>query len=64
MKIFRKIIQFFKEAKTELSKVVWPTKKEAIKMTIMVIIGSIFVAIFLGSFDFLFMKIVEFILKK
>jgi preprotein translocase subunit SecE len=45
------IINFLTEVKTELSKVVWPTKKETIRYTFTVIIFSIVVALLLGLAD-------------
>ncbi len=52
--MFYKIIQFLKEAKSELLKVNWPTKKQAINYTMLVIGISIAVAIFLGGLDYVF----------
>ena len=49
-----KIIQFLKEAKTELLKVNWPTKQQTINYTLIVIGISIAIAVFLGSLDYLF----------
>lgn len=49
-----KAIQFFKEAKAEISKVNWPSKKETINYTLVVIGISIAVALFLGGLDYLF----------
>ncbi|MFA5031339.1 MAG: preprotein translocase subunit SecE [Patescibacteria group bacterium] len=40
-----------KQSKDELKKVVWPTKKEVIRNTLMVIGISLFVAVFLGLLD-------------
>ena len=57
-----KLIKYLIEAKQELKKVTWPTKKETIKNTMLVIGISIGVAIFLGSLDYLFNWIVELIL--
>lgn len=54
-----KIIQFFKEAKVELMKVNWPTKKQTMNYTVVVIGISLGTAIFLGGLDYFF----EFILK-
>ena len=47
----KKIIQFLKESKVELSKVIWPTKKETIHLTLIVIAIVLFVAIIIGLFD-------------
>lgn len=47
-----KIVSYIKESKDELKKVVWPSRKETIKYTILVIGISIATAIFLGAVDF------------
>lgn len=49
-----KVSQFLKEAKAELMKVNWPTRKQAINYTLIVIGISLAVAFFLGSLDYLF----------
>lgn len=54
MRFLDKITQFLKEVYQELKKVSWPTKKEVIKHTLIVIGLSLGVAIFLGGLDFLF----------
>ena len=54
-----KIVQFLKEAKAELQKVNWPTKKQTINYTLIVIGISLAISLFLGGLDFSF----EFILK-
>jgi len=43
----------------ELKKVVWPTREETRRLTIMVIIISITIGIFLGAVDFGFTRIVD-----
>lgn len=45
------IFNFLGEVKTELGKVVWPTKKETLKYTVTVIIFSVAVALILGLAD-------------
>ncbi len=47
-----KLIQYFIDSKAELKKVSWPTKKETIKSSILVIVISLLTAIFLGAVDF------------
>jgi len=54
MEFLNKIINFLKEVKTEIKKVNWPTKKETLRYTLIVIGVSIVVAIFLGGLDFVF----------
>ncbi len=57
-----KIFQFLGEVRTELSKVVWPTRAQTINYTITVIVFSLVVALILGSVDYgllvLFQKLV------
>ncbi len=54
-----KITQYFIDAKAELKKVTWPTKKEAINSSILVIVISILTAAFLGAVDYLLNLILE-----
>lgn len=54
-----KIVDYVKETKGELSHVSWPTKKQAIAYTTLVVGISIGVAIYLGAADFLLSRIVK-----
>jgi preprotein translocase subunit SecE len=49
--MFKKIAEFFEEVKLELKKVVFPTKKEVIGSTWVVIITVLISAFFLGMVD-------------
>ncbi|MEA3344438.1 MAG: preprotein translocase subunit SecE [Patescibacteria group bacterium] len=49
--LFKKIINFLKDVKLEMKKVDWPTRRNAIKYTLIVVGVSLGVAIFLGSCD-------------
>ena len=57
------IVSFLGEVRTELTKVTLPTKKDIIRLTVTVIGISIFVGIYLGGADFLFIKMLELIVK-
>ncbi len=48
------VLTYFKEVKSEMSKVTWPTRKETTHYTLIVIGISFVVALFLGGFDYLF----------
>jgi preprotein translocase subunit SecE len=48
----QKLIKFLKEVRNELNKVTWPTKNEIIGSTIVVVIVSIIMSIFIGIVDF------------
>jgi preprotein translocase subunit SecE len=50
-RMFKKIAEFFQEVKLELKKVVFPTKKEVIGSTWVVIITVLIAAFFLGLVD-------------
>jgi len=51
--------QFLKEAKMELRKVKWPTRKELLASTAVVIILTLLVAFYLGIVDFGLVKIIK-----
>lgn len=53
------IFRFLQEAKVELARVSWPTQKEIIRYTVLVIVISLLVALFLGTLDFFFGFLVE-----
>jgi preprotein translocase subunit SecE len=46
--------RYFHETKAEMKKVTWPTKKETINHTIIVLIISVCVAAFIGLVDWIF----------
>ncbi|MFA5651776.1 MAG: preprotein translocase subunit SecE [Candidatus Paceibacterota bacterium] len=49
-----KLSNYISETKEEMKHVSWPTKKQTLMFTILVIFISIGVAAYLGVFDFLF----------
>lgn len=51
---FQALITYLKEVRQEANRVTWPTREETIRMTIVVIIISGFVAAVLGAFDLVF----------
>ncbi len=53
------LISYIKETKGELSHVNWPTRREGIIFSVVVIIISILTALFLGLFDFVFSRILN-----
>jgi preprotein translocase subunit SecE len=52
----KKIISYFKQSWTELTKVAWPTRKQAAQMTVAVIVITILAGALLGFFDFVLSK--------
>jgi preprotein translocase subunit SecE len=55
---------FLKEVKNELSKVIWPTRAQATKLTAIVVGVSVIVGVFIGTLDFLFTKLMGLILGR
>ena len=47
------IIQYLKETQGELHHVAWPTRVQTIVFTVMVILLSVGISLYLGLFDFL-----------
>lgn len=59
-----KILSFISEVRLELSKVVWPTKQEVVRLLGLVLIISAIVAAFVGVVDFSLTKTLEYLLAK
>jgi preprotein translocase subunit SecE len=57
--ILHKGLRFLGEAKAELKKVKWPTRKELLASTAVVLVLTILVASFLGLVDFGLIKIIK-----
>ena len=58
-----KVIQFFRESKAELKKVVWPTKDAVISSIKVVIISTIVMAVVLGLLDISFTALFRMLMK-
>lgn len=56
------IIEYLKETKAEIKNVTWPTKTKTIYATVAVVIISIGIAYYLGFFDFVFSKGLQWVL--
>ncbi len=55
--------KFLIETRDELQKVTWPSRPEVIKLTLVVIVLSTVVGIYIGGVDLMFTKMLETILK-
>lgn len=58
-----KIIQFFREVRVELGKVVWPSRRQSLRATGIVILFCLVVAVFLGLVDFGLAKLIGVLVK-
>jgi preprotein translocase subunit SecE len=59
----RKVIQFLKEVKFELKRVTWPSRKDTLAGTAVVLIIVFIAAFFLGIVDLGLSKLIKIILR-
>jgi preprotein translocase subunit SecE len=55
--------QFLREVKTELKKVTWPSRKDALSGTVVVLVAVFVIALFLGLVDSLLSALIKGLLK-
>jgi preprotein translocase subunit SecE len=60
--MWKKVAQFLREVKVEIKKVVWPTRKELIASTTVVLLVTFIVATYLGLVDYLLSEAVKMLL--
>jgi preprotein translocase subunit SecE len=58
-----KSLQFLREVKVELKKVTWPSRKQTIGSTIVVIVLVLIISLFLGVIDIGLSKLVQLVLQ-
>ena len=54
-------LTFAKDARTEVRKVVWPTRQEATQTTIIVLVATAFMSLVLWGLDLIIVQLVSFI---
>ncbi len=57
--MIKKLKSFIAELRREFKRINWPGRKEALHLSLVVIVISLVVAAFLGALDFLFVTILE-----
>ncbi len=57
--IIKRIGKFFREVKVELKKVTWPTKKQLIRNTVVVLIFLAVIGVLVFLFDLLFQSLFQ-----
>jgi preprotein translocase subunit SecE len=57
------VTRYLRETSAELRKVTWPTRQEAIRLTVIVLIVVSAMSALLGVLDFVFSRIIAFILS-
>jgi len=59
----RGITTWVRDVRSELRKVVWPTREEALKLTMVVVVLSVIVGFFLGMVDAIFSAFITWLLQ-
>lgn len=59
LKMLMSFVQYLRDIKAELKHVNWPSKKQATIYTILVILISLFVSVYLGVFDYIFANLLS-----
>ena len=58
-----KVITFFKEAREELGKVTWPSRREVSRFTMVTVATVVILSVFLWLVDSALMKIIQVVMK-
>jgi preprotein translocase subunit SecE len=61
--MFKKVVKFYNEIKAEMTKVTWPKKNELLGSTVIVIVISAMLGIFIGIVDLGISKIMGIIVR-
>ncbi len=59
MNYIQRLVDYLKSARLEIRQVNWPTRKEAVQFTVLVIVISIGVSVYLGALDLIMTRIVQ-----
>ncbi len=57
-----RLMQYFRETRAELRKVVWPTRDEAVNLTGIVVGTLVAMSVFLGAVDYILQKLIAFLI--
>ena len=58
-----KALDFLREVQVELTKVVWPTRDQTIRLTFIVIFITVMVAFFVGGVDYILTNISSYLYR-
>ena len=60
----QKLVEYLKATRVELRHVSWPTQKQAAIYTALIIAVSVCVALYIGVFDFLFTRALDWFINR
>ncbi|MFH1846462.1 MAG: preprotein translocase subunit SecE [Candidatus Omnitrophota bacterium] len=58
-----KVVRFISQVKTEMKKVAWPTRQELVSSTIVVLVSTILLSLFIGICDMFLSRSVNFLIS-
>jgi preprotein translocase subunit SecE len=56
------VTRYLRETSAELKKVTWPARRDALQLTVLVLIVVVISSIVLGSLDYIFAQVIRFII--
>ncbi len=56
--LFARLGQYFRDVRSEMKRVVWPTRKEVINSSVIVIVTLVFFVMFTLVFDTIFVRLI------
>lgn len=59
-----RLARFWRETIAELRKVVWPTREQAMNLTVIVVMTVAVMSVFLGAVDYIFTQLIRFIVAR
>lgn len=59
-----RVMQYLRETRAELRKVVWPTREEAVNLTGIVVLTIVVMSAFFGVVDYLFTQLFRILLGR
>ncbi len=60
--MIKKFVNYLKAVMVELKLVKWPSRKDTTNITILVVGFSILIGYLLGAFDFIFIKLISYLI--
>ena len=57
------ILTYFKATRAEVKKVSWPSRREALRLTGVVLAVTVFMALLLGTLDYVFAQLISVIIR-
>ncbi len=57
------VTRYLRETSAELKKVTWPVRRDALQLTGLVLIVVVLSSLVLGSLDFIFARVIQFVIS-